>query len=115
MLKVVRILNTPVGCIGILLKDEHPFCWTLENPETMLPIGRYEVRQKGNIFQIISDGKEPFFFGSGNTAEAAECSILLGFKVFSPRALAESEKALLEFGKAMKGCKEGELFIRRLS
>jgi hypothetical protein len=113
MLAVVRVMITDAGCVGMLLKDNHPFCWTLEDPEKMLALGQYKIAKKGNQLEILSSNG-PSFFTVGHTKDEADGNILLGFKVYSPRYLTESSKALAEFQKVVKNLVEDTLDIRRL-
>lgn len=114
MLTVIRTLETDFACMGILFKDEHPFCWTLEDPAKMLPEGQYEVIRKGNQIEIISPNGS-VFFTIGHIKSEAEGNIILGFKIFSPRCVADSKKAVMEFQKIVKNLKTDTLTIRRLT
>lgn len=113
MLSVWRLLESSMGCLGVLMKDEHPFCWTLEDPEKMLKVGKYRVIRKGNQIEIV-DNAEPAFFTTGHTKEEADGNIILGFRVYSPRYITETHKALGEFQKVVKSLKEDVLLIRRI-
>jgi len=114
MIMVLRLLETEFGCLGILMKEGHPFCWTLEDHEKMLVDGKYKVVKKGNQIEIITpDGAA--FFTCGHVKEEADENILLGFKVYSPRYITDTQKAVSEFYKVVKNLKDEELIIRRLS
>lgn len=113
MLDVIRLSSTSFGTIGVLLKDGHPFCWTLEDPINLLDEGTYNVFMKGKQLEILTPNGAAFFT-SGEIKEEAEGNILLGFRVFSPRCITDSRKALYEFYKALKNVKETTLTIRRL-
>lgn len=113
MLKVLRVLTVDLGCLGILLKDGHPFCWTLEDPDKKLPEGKYQILRKGNQIEILSAEGGVAFFTTGHTKEEADGNILLGFRVYSPRFITETHKAMEEFYKAVKSLREDVLEIRR--
>jgi len=114
MLTIIRILETEFGCTGVLLKDGHPFCWTLEDHFKMLKEGEYKIVKKGNQVEIAAPGGSAFFT-AGHVREDADVNVLLGFKMYSPRYITETQKALTEFYKVVKNLKEDTLTIRRLS
>lgn len=113
MIKLLRVLTTEFGTLGILFKEQHPFCWTLEDNKKKLAEGDYDIVRKGNQLEIVANG-EIAFFTCGSTKDDADGNILLGFKVYSPRFLAESSKAMEEFQKAVKDIKNGVLSIRSI-
>ena len=113
MLTVLRLNSTPFGCTGILMKDGQPFCWTLEDHEKMMPTGQYKVVRKGNQVEIITpDGSR--FFTMGHEKHDADVNILLGFKIYSPRFISDTQKAVDEFYKVVKNLTEDVLEIRRI-
>jgi hypothetical protein len=112
-LKLVRLLDTGEGTLGILFINGFPIFTTLEPPYknnlrniSSIPLGTYQGKKfnspkYGKTFQLEVEGRDAIEFHPGNFPHETQGCILLGCKFAQNSTLAiyDSAKAFQIFQK----------------